>query len=160
MSGTGPELPTNLNAVEARLRRLRPAGPALDRDAVLFAAGRASAASARLPLLGGAAALALVAMGLSGAWWTERTRRASVEMELASLQTSRPLAPPHELDEPPAPIAIVDADPDSYLALRQLIAEGLDAPRPPSRGVPRDGYRPIKSPESRPLRARDLEFDL
>jgi hypothetical protein len=55
-----------LTALETALRALPPAGPALDRDAVLFRAGQAAAARPRWgwPLAAAASLLAAVGLGL------------------------------------------------------------------------------------------------
>lgn len=79
----------DLTALERRLRGWRPDGRGLDRDRMLFEAGRAAsgrdgrARLARLawPVVAAVAACFAVAVGL--AWHSERSRREALETELA-----------------------------------------------------------------------------
>src|SRR5262249_3476006 len=116
-----------LTALERRLQSWRPAADALDTDAMLFAAGRASARPRRTfvwPAV--AASLALVAAGL-GVWLAaERGARPAPVPRLA--EKSSPDASPAPGPQPVSP------DPSSYLALterfRDFGSDALVASRP------------------------------
>lgn len=139
MSQMNPSPDPKLSALGNRLARLQPAGTALDRDRMLFEAGRAAGASAqRLALW--RASVALLMLGIVGfgtAWWSECGQRRHFQ-ELAEAASGQSTTPRHhELDEPPTRLIVAHIDPNSYLALRQLISDGLSEPtRPPG---PRQG---------------------
>ena len=95
-----PEVP--LSDLERRLEQWRPASGSLDRDRMLFDAGRASARAESWGRLGAAlaASFALVAVGLGGLLVRERAHRHGLEVALAE-RTREPALP--ELVIPPAP---------------------------------------------------------
>jgi hypothetical protein len=143
----------DLSAAERRLSAWRPAVDGLDADAMLFAAGRASArpGPGRFVWPALAACLALTSVGL-GVWlMNERAER---------LALARPIpdpmpAPAVVLPEPPAsePIA-----PDSYLASQRALEEGLDAwPARPQAAMPPEDRRPTVPPMRVGQRERLLE---
>ncbi len=146
-----------MTPLENRLRRLQPAAAGLDRDRLLFEAGRAAqqGLTLRAPLVLATACLLVAAF--AGLWWSEHRQRVAYQTELANLQRAQ--SPPrfHELDLPPAPVQVAEADPDSYLALRQLLSGELDS-TPSTK--PRSTIQASPPSSSRTLRPRDLEVDL
>jgi hypothetical protein len=137
-----------LSELERRLSACRPAADGLDADRMLFAAGRASArpGPGRLawPVL--ALGMTLVTAGL-GAWAaSERVERVALAAQLRR-QTPAP-APPRVTPRSPtsSEFAVEPVAPDSYLAARHLIEQGLDGwpagpaasepPGPPPRDPP------------------------
>jgi hypothetical protein len=116
------QLPTeDLSDLEKRLGRLQPSADGLDAEAMLFAAGRASAHDWRI-WAGAAGLIALLAFGLGVALQVERTERKALVQQLAQRQQS--LEPPG-LDGPPSP---VEPGPEGYLRLRDLVVEkGIEA---------------------------------
>ncbi|HEX5273048.1 MAG TPA: hypothetical protein VFW33_21270 [Gemmataceae bacterium] len=119
--------PDDLTDLERRLASCAPCADGLDADAMLFAAGRASART-RLAWPALAAVLALLSAGL-GAWLTaERAER----MELARRLDQPPPAPAPPPAVPPAPAApqppTAEQTPgSSVLASHQALEHGLDA---------------------------------
>jgi hypothetical protein len=86
----------DLTALERVLTALQPAAPQLDRDRILFEAGRASARGRFWPAA--AALLALVSAGLGGAlWWRP------VPAERVVLVPVPAPAPPEQVAAVPAP---------------------------------------------------------
>ncbi len=102
----------DLSPTERRIAAWRPSAVAIDRDRMLYEAGRASARAAARPWQFATAAALLLAVGLGG--WASRERSRRVD-ELAARPTISlpPLMP--EPIEPP--------DPNSYRALSALPAE-------------------------------------
>jgi hypothetical protein len=162
-----PDREPDLTALERRLAGWKPSATALDRDRMLYDAGRASAgvrawrlATAVLLLaslaLGGFATQQRARLGREQALLAhERARRLELETALAAW-TAAPR--PSAADPPPvgAPAA------GSYLALTaRLAADGIDAPwpaaesepapRPPAVGPTADEWRPV------PLRTQDIQ---
>jgi hypothetical protein len=152
-----PGLTREMNEPEQTLARLRPVSGGLNRDRVLFEAGRAAGRTeARHRLLIATSASLLVALiGSGGLFVRERAHRLSLELELAARlneQTSRPAGVVQPELLPPA-----DISPNSYLALsRHIQPGGLDEPSPPFGGAG-PGY-PIKnSAPIVPLGIRDTQ---
>ena len=114
---THPSHPNDLNKVEARLASWKPAPEGLDPEAMLFAAGRASAHAGKFrfvwPIACGCLALAVVALGARLS--AERSERLVL---LGEIQQRSPEAAPVStsvLDvQPPASLGA-----DSYLVLRR-----------------------------------------
>jgi hypothetical protein len=141
--------PDDLSELERRLATRAPSSAGLDADAMLFAAGRASARPGRARFLwpGLAASLAALAAVL-GVWLAvERSERLSLAERLrqpAPTSEPSPLTAPSEpptADEPgPAP--------SSVLAARRALRQGLDAWGPAP--VPRDD-RPAPPPADSPV---------
>ena len=144
----GPRGDLNPAELGRRLSRLRPAAAGLDRDRMLYEAGRAAA---RADLRGRAwlastAALALACAALGGLLARERGHRLDLERALAATRAAAP--EPRRFDPPP--FLAARPAPDSYLALtRRALADGLD--EPPPREAPRLG--PTIAP-TQPLRVR------
>ncbi len=122
------EMPRDdLTHFEQWLAALRPASGGLDRDRMLFEAGRASARAegrARAWALTAAASV-LVAVGLALGLARERSRRLDLERSLVAASRISPAIEPPSPPSPP-----IDVAPDSYLALSRRLVAGLDDPRP------------------------------
>ena len=153
--GYDPE--ADLTGLEAALGRLRPAPIALDRDRMLFEAGRASALAERRGRVGYAiaAGFALVAVGLGGLLAREQAARKELEVKIASL------APPAPSAMRPA-VATVELNmsgrlsPDSYILLsRRISVEGLDPLPGGSTSLPAEAGSKAPTPTMEPLRVRD-----
>jgi hypothetical protein len=146
------EMPRDdLTNIERRLSALRPASGGLDRDRMLFEAGRASGRAegrARAWALAAAASV-LVAVGLGVGLARERSRALDLERALIAARGT----PPAIAAPPPAPPRAIGVAPDSYLALSHRALAGLDdRPAAPPRRL--DALGPTV-PE-RPLSPRDL----
>ena len=145
-----PEGP--LSDLERRLEQWRPASGSLDRDRMLFDAGRASARAESWGRLGAAlaASFALVAVGLGGLLVRERAHRHGLEVALAE-RTREPALP--ELVSPLPPLA--EPAPNSYLALsRRILASGLEELPPAASNAPRSEIPERPEPPLTPLDAR------
>ena len=156
----------HLNELEARLRQWAPNLGGLDRDRMLFEAGRAEAVGGSRPgprvwlWKSAAAATVILALGLGLALRHERTQRRNLELALASVG-----APPESIVEsPPESIAKLpekhNPGPSSYLVLVRkvkLLEDPVD--REPVRTAPdRNQGGPVTAPHSPPLlRAHDLD---
>jgi hypothetical protein len=140
----------DLSGLEKRLAGWVPAPDGLDADALLFAAGRASARRGRSRLAWPAAALCLglLAAGLGVGLARERAERLALARRLEQRPAERAPAPrpapegPGDLDH--GPLA-----PDSYLAGRRALERDPDGWQPP-----RGTTRPAPAVPERPtLRA-------
>lgn len=151
----------DLTDLEHRLAALRPSNGGLDRDRMLFDAGRASArAEGRARAWAFAAASTVVAVGLGFGLARERSR--ALDLERALVAAREPTPAPKATELPTGAAPAVEAAPDSYLALsrrafavlddppvasaRRPIGPGLPAPeRPlsPLRGRGANGYRDL-----------------
>ena len=146
-----PECP--LSDLERRLQRWRPLPGSLDRDRMLFDAGRASARAESWGRLGAAlaASFALVAVGLGGLLVRERGYRHALEVTLAERTREPVLADPAP---PPLPSRPAPAR-DSYLALtRRILTTGLDDLPPSASKVSRGELTDGPAPSFVPLRVR------
>ena len=129
MEPTGRNLETDLTELETALASLRPSAVALDRDRLLFEAGRASARTELRGRLGTvmAAVFALVAVGLGLLLARERGARMGLEATIASLDARAPSAPlvtRAKVEDMPSG----QPGPNSYLVLtRHLMAGGIDS---------------------------------
>ncbi len=145
-----PEAP--LSDLERRMGRWRPASGSLDRDRMLFDAGRASARGESWGRLVGAlaACLALVALGLGGLLVRERGYRHALEVTLAE-RTREPVLP-----EPVSPLPTLgEPAPYSYLALsRRIQASGLEELPPAAPNAPRGEIPERPEPPFTPLSTR------
>jgi hypothetical protein len=158
------EYPENeLNAMERRLAAWRPASGGLDRDRMLYEAGRAAARaddrvqSWRLA----AAALTLLTVGLGGLLAHEQSQRQALETSIAMAARINPAQPAGEIALP-APKEIPAIEPSSYIALTLRLSQGtpdmssLDRQlEPKPHRVATDRLQVL--PERQPLQARDLQ---
>lgn len=124
-----------MNALGQRLRGWQPASAGLDRDRLLYDAGRAAAQAERT--LGrwhlSTAALTLLALGLGMAWVRERGANHALGKALAQAEAARKSGAPWERAIPAggsAPMLVTSGpvDPSSYLALT-LGLTGVEAPQ-------------------------------
>jgi hypothetical protein len=148
----GPE--GELTDLEQRLSHWRPASEGLDRDRMLFEAGRAASRAEVRAWIGFAssAALALVTAGLGVLLVGERAHRQALEARIVQ-QENAAKAP--ALPEPlPPPIVAQTLSPDSYLALtHRLQTVGLDEALTPASGTPPDHSPVVPEPT---LRVQDV----
>jgi hypothetical protein len=129
-----------LNALEAGLRQLAPRAPTLDRDALMFRAGRASAPRGwAWPLAAAASTLVAVALGMALALRPDPPT--SVRVVQVPAPEPAP-SPGPEPVSPPAPTVSGDSwSPESsrYFRLQeQVLRWGLDGlpPLPPATAPP------------------------
>jgi hypothetical protein len=128
----------DLSRIEARLGGWSPSPGGLDRDRLLYEAGRADADArhrvrVRLSLAVSLAAT-LAAFGSGLAWKAEHDRGTRLEAELAStrVELDRLIAAAGQIPTPPSPVleaaippsAPAPPDPFSYLSLSRRIADG------------------------------------
>jgi hypothetical protein len=142
---TQPDRPDDLTDLERRLAACAPSAEGLDADAMLFAAGRASARRGRLVWPALTAGLAVLSVAL-GAWL--------VAERAARLELARQLQQPAPAPAPPTAAPVAPAAPEpptaneppqsSVLAFRQALEKGLDAwpSAPPSDADPPGPPRP------------------
>jgi hypothetical protein len=154
-----------LSELEHRLRMWQPSSGGLDRDRMLFEAGRAAAlrtvgpgGSVRLWRLATAASV-LAALGLGQGWRTERLHRQAVELSLAA-----EMPPPFSMDRArfaPSPRpepSVPPIDPSSYLALARRADPIGPAPLPgPPGGTSGQPIDPGGVSTQPPLRPHDLD---
>lgn len=164
MSDHEPNLNDDLQRVERRLLGWAPSAPNIDRDRLIFEAGRSSARSkfkqAFWPLATAAAVLA--AIGSAWGWSREHSRRQDLEMVL---ERSRPAHPALLAMDLPATIAPRDPgpiDPYSYAALTRRLTESGDLIDPPTLDVPIGRHPVADEPIPTPYRVRSKpgRFDL
>ena len=123
---SGFELDDGLKKIERQIQSWGPAGCGIDRDRLIYEAGRASLNVGPRPVLWrlATAASLLLAVGLGWAWIKERDQRQSVERELAAVrQVVSPDAP--VLADAPAPPSH-PADPSSYIVLTRDLRGAAD----------------------------------
>jgi hypothetical protein len=134
----------DLSPLERRLSCLRPSSDGLAADALLFAAGRASAQASKgrhvWPALAGC--FALLAAVLGGWVASERTERLALARQMQDRQEAGKPAPASTVQEASHPR--VTPSPDSLLAARLSLAHDFDAwlasagqPSPTSQESPR-----------------------
>ncbi len=164
------EIGPDLTALERRLSAWRPAAGALDRDRMLYDAGRAAAGARSWRLA--AAALLIATLGLGGLLIHEKRELARDRSLLAQerahrLEAETALAARAGASQPSAAIpaatpAIGLPAPESYLVLTSRLAQGVvEAP------WPADGREPAPigpssrssepSPRPVPLRPSDIQ---
>jgi len=156
----------HLSPLEERLRSWEPSAGGLDRDRMLFEAGRAESlgsiqarSHARLWRFATAATLVL-ASGLGMAWHQERSQRRGLELTIARLAPSPALldATPELMTERQENETAID--PSSYLALVRQVnrpedAAALDSHRNPPGSDP--SVLADDPPGAAPLRPRDWD---
>jgi hypothetical protein len=154
-----------VTSLEDRLRQWVPDAAGLDRDRMLFEAGRAQAlgsiraeSRARLWKLAAAAAVVL-AVGSGFAWHNERNQRLALELALAGAPVTLPAtvrsAPELMTEHPKREVA----DPSSYLVLVRQVTNQEDCAEPlPHATTPKAVANPrfADLPATTPLRPRDL----
>jgi hypothetical protein len=156
-----PEI--DLSAVERRLAVWRPAAGGLDRDRMLYEAGRAAAkADGRVQSWRLAtAALALLTVGLGGLLTHERMQRRALETSIA-------IAGRIDAAQPAAEIALPASaknpaiEPSSYFALTSRLSRGNPDISSPDVNFEPEPRRPATGPSDlppqwRPLQPRDLQ---
>ncbi len=163
------------SALERRLRAWEPSPGGLDRDRMLFEAGRAAAASemqgwrSRRPWLLAASAAALVASVLGAAWTSERSDRIQLELALRAV-SQRPSGLEAEAQIEVAAAPLLKPDPaetprpiesSSYLALVRRLVLSPGTAEQTSHGAHAEPRRPpaptLPVQETRTLGARDLK---
>jgi hypothetical protein len=156
-----PDEENDLTALERRLAGWRPTTGGLDRDRILFDAGRAAAqADGRSRLWQfTTVALVFVTAGIGGLLTHERSRRLALETQAAD-RTDLP--EPRSLAS--ASVQLVRFEPpgpNSYLALTSQLAKAVRDLSSPDAGLESRLTQPAgaseSSPYSEPLRPRDLE---
>ena len=157
MDPTGSDPEADLTGLEEALARLRPSPIPLNRDRLLFEAGRAAGRAERRGWARGiAAAFALAALGLGGLLARERGERRDLEVKIASPDArapSSPRVPPATVDDRPTG----PAGPNSYLALTRHLATGGFDTMPierPAVTPPRVPFGPTEPPAM--LRSRAI----
>ncbi len=155
----------HLSPLEERLRSWVPSAGGLDRDRMLFEAGRAAVqgpsragTSGRLWKYATAASV-LLALGLRIAWHNERSQRRALELTIARQ------APPPALVSTPDLMTErqeeeTNVDPSSYLALVRQLRRLEDATNlEPQRTAPGtvQRVRAADPPQTAPLRPRDWD---
>ncbi|WP_422924539.1 hypothetical protein [Singulisphaera sp. PoT] len=144
-----------MNDLERPLLGLQPVAGTLDRERMLFEAGRASARGEGLQrLLLAASALLLVGViGLAGLFVNERSRRQALEIGLTARDREQERSPTPTL---PDPSPTFEASTTSYLALsRHVRPEGLDDPSPLAEIL--GAERTAGSTPTIPIRVRDAQ---
>jgi hypothetical protein len=155
MDTTGRDPENDLTGLEQQLARFRPAPIALERDKMLFEAGRASALAERRGRLGMsmAAIFALIAVGFGGLFVRERARLLALEVRLKTDTREVVRQTPSTSPIPDRPYRPIE--PDSYLSLtRQFLSVGLDAAPQKVRQEPRESIPARPSQSTPPLRVR------
>ncbi len=161
-----PEIERELEMtdVERRLAAWRPATSSLDRDRMLYDAGRAAA---RADGLSGSwrlatAAVALVAALLGGLLANERSHSLTLAASLASASGTKPQPRTGEIELPATGKTrpIEPFAPSSYFALSARFSRGNPATSSPDVEFEREHYRPAGGqfellPQERPLQPRD-----
>jgi hypothetical protein len=155
----------DMNLVERRLAAWRPATGALDRDRMLYDAGRAAARTDgqvwpwRLAM----ASLALLTVGLSGLLAHERSRCTALESSLAIASRINPPQPAGtiELSAAGKTPAVEPFEPSSYFALTARLARGNSGATSPDVEFELEHRRPAGGrlelfPRQQPLQPRDL----
>ncbi len=150
----------NLSQVERRLAAWRPASGGLDRDRMLYEAGRAAAQadsraqSWRLAT----AALALLTVGLGGLLAHERAQRRAMEAIASRINPAQPAREIALLASTETPAI----EPSSYFALTSRLAQGNPDMSLPDVEIEPAPHRPAAGPlevppQRRPLQPRDLQ---
>jgi hypothetical protein len=159
----------DLSSLERRLAAWRPAAGALDRDRMLYDAGRAAAGARTWRLA--AAALLLAAVSLGGLLVNEREQLAREHSLLARermhrLEAETALAARARASEPSPAIpatapAIEPPAPDSYLVLTARLAQGVAEPPWPDVGrepAPTGSSPRSSEPSPRPVPLRPIDI--
>jgi hypothetical protein len=158
---THSDHPDDLSELERRLSAWKPADDGLDADALLFDAGRASMRPTAVrfvwPALTGLLTALTVVLGL---WLAvERSERLALARRLAELPPAPTVNTPLPPTAPQESAGPEEPSPDSYLAGRRALEQGLDAW--PVRAVVRHGppTSPGRNPPILHLGQRDALLD-
>jgi hypothetical protein len=153
-----------ISEMERRLASWRPATGGLDRDRMLYDAGRAAARADGLSRPWGlaTAALTLVTVGLGGLLLHERSRCMALETSLAIASRTIPPQPAAAIELPASgktPV-VEPFEPSSYFALTARLTRGNAGTSSPDVDVELDHQRPAGGrldvlPRERPLQPRD-----
>jgi hypothetical protein len=157
-----PDRENDLTALERRLAAWRPAAGAVDRDRMLFDAGRAAARAedrVRVWRLATAASIIVIAT-LGGLLAHERSQRPALEPS-AAVRTSPPDPWPSTLKSARS-VTIESSGPNSYQVLTSRLVSGardlssfdVELEPEPAR-PPTTSSKP--TPHAEPLRPRDLQ---
>lgn len=142
---THPHRPDDLSELERRLAACEPAADGLDADAMLFAAGRASARPGPARFLWPALAACLAALAVVLGVWLVAER--SERLDLARQLRQPAPAPDPPPAPPPEPPTAEERPPNSLLAARRALEQGLDAwPPQPVAGAQTPGPPPPDPP--------------
>jgi hypothetical protein len=147
-----------MNELERRLAAWQPAVAGLDADALLFAAGRASARPGAVrfvwPALAACASLLAIALGI---WLVdERAERMALARQLRQQSHMLANTPAQSSPSDPTPAQVEEEPPqDSYLAGHRALDKGLEA-WPMSAVIRPDPLGPIP-PHSSVFRAGRLD---
>jgi hypothetical protein len=153
----------DMSEVSCRLAAWRPASGGLNRDRMLYEAGRAAArAEGRIQSWRLAtAALTLLTVGLGGLLAHERSQRQALETSIAVAARIKSAQPAGEIALP-APKETPAIEPSSYIALTLRLSQGtpdmssLDLQLEPKPHRVATGRLQVL-PERQPLQARDLQ---
>jgi hypothetical protein len=153
----------DLSKLERRLAAWRPASGGLDRDRMLYEAGRAAArADVRIHSWRLAtAALALLTVGLGGLLAHERAQRRVLETSVAIASQIKPARPAGEIALP-TPRETPAIEPSSYFALTLRLSRGNPDISSPDVDFEPKPHRPATGPlqvlpQRQPLQPRDLQ---
>jgi hypothetical protein len=164
----------DLTALERRLSACRPSAGALDRDRMLYDAGRAAAEGYGRPWQLATGALLLVSLGLGGVLIHQQSSLASdrgllanerahrLRLETALAGQTGAVQPASTLPSPAPPRAIEAPGPSSYLALTARLADRWDVGGPVNGGSPPVPQRPTADSSEgewhpAPLRPQDIQ---
>jgi hypothetical protein len=115
--------PEDLTALERRLAGCRPATGGLDADAMLFAAGRATAPrrGSRIVWPAVACGFAFLSLALGAVLMNERSQRLALADRISRLPVAN-VETPATVVAPSLPLA-----PDSYIVMRHMMDQNGDA---------------------------------
>jgi hypothetical protein len=151
MHAPDPRDRPEMTDLERRLAGWAPAPVALNRDAMLFEAGRSSAQTPTCPrLLASLTALSVLALAVAGWAAHEHAQRRDMERLLAERSHALDLLRAELLVVPgPAPVALAAPAPESLIVLSQRLGATGGNDREPPHASPR--HDPAPARPDRPL---------